>query len=237
MQPNLRRGQLWIVAGLVLILIVALMIWFTDNRSTPQETLVNEIERELARVETVQGRVTITLQGVTLEQELWVQRPGFMRTETESGPSGFAGTIVVLNDTEGWVYSPALDMATVVDRASFRDDLVGDAGTGSLLERMPDQILAALQAGSPTNIGDRTEIAGRAATLHELVIAPSDPSLPAGGLQVWLDDQYSYPLAWRDSNGRDLRFSTVTFNQEIDPVTFLFFPPPGASVRRVDPAQ
>jgi outer membrane lipoprotein-sorting protein len=219
------------------IVVAALSIWLTSDRGTPQERLVAEISRELARVTTVQGRVNITLQGVTLQQELWVQRPGFLRTETEAGPSAFAGTIVVLNDKEGWVYSPALDMATVVDRAGYTDDLAGEAGAGSILERLPDRVLDALQDETQINLGDRTQIAGRAATLLEVVVADNDPSLPAGILQVWLDDQYSYPLAWRDSSGRELRFNSVTFNSDIDPVTFVFFPPPGASVRRIEPTQ
>lgn len=232
-----RRGLLAIAAGLLLLILVAGAVWLNSDRGTPQEQLVGKMTRQLASVDTVQGRVNITLQGVTLAQELWVQRPGFLRTETEAGPSAFAGTIVVLNDQEGWVYSPALDMATVVDRAGYNDNLAGEAGTGSILERMPDRILAALQTETQLNIGDRTQIAGRAATLIEFVIPPNDPSLPAGILHVWLDDQYSYPLAWRDSNGREMRFTSVTFNADIDPVTFIFFPPPGASVRRIEPSQ
>jgi outer membrane lipoprotein-sorting protein len=237
MPLTLRRDLLWIAAGLLLLIGVALTIWLTTNQGTPQERLVAEIRRELERVKTVQGRVNISLQGVTLEQELWVQRPGFLRTETEAGPSAFDGTIVVLNDKEGWVYSPALDMATVVDRAAYKDELAGEAGAGSILERMPDRVLNALQDETQINVGERTQVAGRAATLLEVVVPDNDPSLPAGILQVWLDDQYSYPLAWRDSSGRELRFNSVTFNAEIDPVTFLFFPPPGASVRRIEPGQ
>jgi outer membrane lipoprotein-sorting protein len=222
----------------LLVLVAALVgttLWWSANRGTPQERLINEITRELGRVRTVQGRLDISLQGVTLEQELWVERPGFLRTETEAGPSAFAGTIVVLNVVEGWVYSPALNMATVVDRAAYQDQLAGEAGAGSILERMPDLILNSLQASTQFNQGDRQQIAGRAATLLEIEIGNADPSLPAGILQVWLDDQYSYPLAWRDSSGRELRFSNVIFNGEIDPVTFVFFPPPGAGVRRIEP--
>jgi outer membrane lipoprotein-sorting protein len=237
MQFNRRRDQLWIAGGVLLLIVLGAVFWLFTDRGTPQERLITEIERKLERVETVQGRVTISLQGVNLEQELWVQRPGFMRTETEAGPGAFAGTIVVLNDKEGWVYSPALDMATVVDRAAYSADLAGEAGAGSILERMPDRILAALRAESQLHEGERTQVAGREATLYEVVIAEGDPSLPAGVLQVWLDDQYAYPLAWRDSSGRELRFSSVTFNEEIDPVTFVFFPPPGASVRRIEPTQ
>lgn len=237
MQFNRRRDQLWIAVGLLLLVAVGVTLWLLNNRGTPQERLIAEIERKLARVETVQGRATIGLQGVSLEQELWVQRPGFMRTETEAGPGAFDGTIVVLNDKEGWVYSPALDMATLVDRAAYRADLAGEAGTGSILERMPDRILDALRQETQVNVGEHTQIAGREVTLYEVVIADNDPSLPAGVLQVWLDDQYAYPLAWRDSSGRELRFSSVIFNEEIDPVTFVFFPPPGASVRRIEPEQ
>jgi outer membrane lipoprotein-sorting protein len=220
-----------------LILLALFVIWQTGEQGSPRERLAAEITRELERATTVQGLVNITVQGVTLEQELWVQRPNFLRTETEAGPSAFAGTIVVLNDQEGWVYSPALDMATVVDRAAYQETLAGEAGAGSLLERMPDRILATLQDETQFNLGDRTQIAGRAVTLLEVVIGDEDPSFPAGTLQVWLDDQYSYPLAWRDSSGRELRFQSVTFNAEIDPVTFVFFPPPGASVRRIDPTE
>lgn len=237
MQLNQHRSQLWLAAGLLLIIAAAVALWLLNNRGTPQERLSAEIARELARVETVQGRVMVTLQGVTLEQELWVQRPNFLRTETEAGPSAFAGTIVVLNNEEGWVYSPALEMATVVNRSSFQEELADEAGAGSILERMPDRVMAAVQNQTQIHQGDRIQVAGRAATLLEIVIPPGDPSLPAGTLQVWLDDQYSYPLAWRDSNGREVRFESVIFNAEIDPVTFVFFPPPGASVRRIEPNQ
>src|SRR5687767_8758942 len=98
MQRNQRRNLFWIAAGLLAVIVVALLVWFFSNQGTPQEMLIAEIERKLARVETVQGRATITLQGAILEQELWVQRPNFLRTETEAGPGAFAGTIVVLND-------------------------------------------------------------------------------------------------------------------------------------------
>jgi len=237
MLPNLRRGPLWIIAGVLLLIVIAAVVWLSSDHGTAQENLVAEATRELARVKTVQGRLNITQQGATLQQKLWVQRPGFLRTETEAGPKEVEGTIVVLNDKEGWVYSPALDMATVVDRANYQDTLAGDTGAGSLLERMPDLVLAALKDETQIHIGDSSEIAGRAATLVEIVIPANDPSFPAGILQVWLDNEYSYPLAWRDSNGRELRFSSVTFNSDIDPLTFVFYPPPGANVHRIQPTQ
>jgi outer membrane lipoprotein-sorting protein len=225
-----------IVIGLAALLLLAgFMIW--RGQSSGPAGLASDLERRLTRVVSVQGWLTITLQGVTLHQELWVVRPHRLRTETAQGPGAFAGTIVVLNEQEGWVYTPALDMATVVDRGHFEAELTGEAGAGSLLERMPDSILAALAAGGPYHEGDPAEVAGREVTLLELVIPPGDASFPPGPLQVWLDREFGYPLRWRDATGRELRFEQVVFNQPVDPATFTFFPPPGARVRRVQPGN
>lgn len=230
-----RPTAFWLLIGLLVLVAATAGFLILRPRGTPQERLIAEIERELGQVQTVQGRLTISLSGVSLEQELWVQRPLMLRTETSSGPSGFQGTIVVLNEEEGWVYSPALKMATVVDRSDYSAEVAGEPGAGSLLERMPDSILAALRGGSPVQQGKAEVIAGRQATRLDLVIPPDDASFPPGALRVWLDNQYAYPLAWQDSEGRTLRFSSVAFNREIDPTTFVFFPPPGASVHRIEP--
>ncbi|HXF62131.1 MAG TPA: hypothetical protein VNK95_10965 [Caldilineaceae bacterium] len=231
---SVRRHRILLLGLIALIAAGVALLLFSRPQGTPQERLIAEIERELGRVRTVKGRLTISLHEVTLEQELWVQRPAMLRTETSAGPGAFQGTIVVLNDQEGWVYSPALDMATVVDRANYDAALAGETGAGSLLERMPDSILAALRGGSPVHVTEGGQIAGRATVLLETTIPTGDPSFPEGPLQVWLDQQYSYPLAWRDSSGRTLRFTLVIFNEAIDPVTFTFLPPPGASVHRVN---
>ncbi len=76
----------------------------------PHAALLRQLDDGLARVETVQGLLDITQGPVTLNQEFWLQRPSFLRTETESGPGAFQGVIVALNHREGWVYSPALNL-------------------------------------------------------------------------------------------------------------------------------
>lgn len=232
----LRTQPTSLLLAALLVLALAAIVWYFALRpqGTPQAQLIDELEQELGRVHTVQGRLTISLQNVALEQELWVQRPQRLRTETSAGPSAFKGTIVVLNQDEGWVYSPALNMATVIDRSAYSAEAAGEPGAGSLLERMPDSILAALAGGSPIQRGAAETIAGRRATLLELTIPPGDASFPPGVLRVWLDDEFSYPLAWQDNTDRELRFSSIAFNQEIDPVTFTFFPPPGAGVHRIE---
>jgi outer membrane lipoprotein-sorting protein len=224
-----------LIAGVTLLLIAGSALWWLDRATEPNRHSTSQ-ERKLAGLQTVQGRLTISLQGATLEQKLWVVRPFLLRTETESGPSGFAGTIVVLNDQEGWVYSRALNMATVVSRSADATLLAGETGTGSLLERMPTAILSALQNGAVYHAGEQSRMLDRAVTKYEIVVPEDNSSFPPGVLQVWLDDQYAYPLAWRDSLGRELRFSLIEFNREIDPVTFVFFPPPGAAVQRISPA-
>jgi outer membrane lipoprotein-sorting protein len=232
LKPTYRR--LLIASGLgVLLVLAAVLSWRSLADGSRADRLAADLERRLARVTSVQGRLDITLQGVTLQQELWVMRPLRLRTETVAGPGAFAGTIVVLNEQEGWVYTPALGMASVVDRAGFDVGLAAEAGAGSLLERMPDSVAAALRGGSPYVEGDATQVSGRAVTLLEIMIPPGDASFPPGALQVWLDREFGYPLRWRDATGRELRFTQVSFNQPIDPATFTFIPPPGARVRRV----
>lgn len=226
-----RRLPISLLLGIILIG-AAVYLWREgDFAAQPGAQWATRLER----LQTVQGRLTITLQGVTLEQKLWAEPPHLLRTETESGPSGFAGTIVVLNEAEGWVFSRALNMATVVDRGETA--LADEAGTGSLLERMPTAIVGALQSGAAVHQVGREPILGRGATHLEIVVDANNPSFPPGVLQVWLDDQYGYPLAWRDSQGRELRFTQISFNQPIDAATFVFFPPPGAAVQRVSPSE
>ncbi len=106
---------------------------------------------------------------------------------------------------------------------------------GKITAEEGSKLLAALRGGSPYAQGSSETIAGRQTTLLELTIGPGDPSFPPGPLRVWLDDEFSYPLAWQDSSNRNLRFSSIAFNAEIDPVTFAFFPPPGAAVQRIKP--
>ena len=229
-----RRRFIILAIIATLVLLAGIIVWRATSTRGP---LADDLARRLDRVTSVQGRLSITLEGATLQQELWVVRPHRLRTETEQGPGAFAGTIVVLNEQEGWVYTPALDMASVVDRSNLDADLPDQAGAGSLLERMPDAIIAALRAGTTYQQGPTDTVAGRAVTRLELVIPPGNASFPPGPMQVWLDREFAYPLRWRDSSGRELRFSQVIFNGPVDPVTFTFFPPPGARVQRVEPGN
>lgn len=231
-QPS--RSLTALLAVISVLVVAGAAFWWVGRAEAPNRH-VADVARKLEGLQSVQGRLTITLQGATLEQKLWVVRPYLLRTETELGPSGFAGTIVVLSDEEGWVYSRALNMATVVARSADDSLLAGETGTGSLLERMPTAILSALQNGAVYHIGEQSRLLGRDVTKYEIVVPDDDASFPPGVLQVWLDNQYAYPLAWRDSLGRELRFSLIEFNREIDPVTFVFFPPPGAAVQRISP--
>jgi outer membrane lipoprotein-sorting protein len=198
------------------------------------EEMASDMETKLARMETVQGLLDISFQNITLQQQLWVERPNRLRTETAVGPGAFRGVIVVLNENEGWVYSPALTMATVVDRSGYDPDLAGASGAGSMLERVPAAVLNGLRAGYAMNDLGRETVAGRRVRHIELVVPPNDPSFPPGPLHVWLDDRYGYPLGFRDSSARQVMFRSVQFNQSIDPLTFVFFPPPSAQVQRVE---
>lgn len=230
--PFYRTHQL--IVWFLIVILSSSVAGCSDDRPVA-ERLAGDMEAALADLQTVAGRLEIGSGPVTLHQELWVQRPGFLRTETEEGPAAYAGTIVVLNDQEGWFYNPALNMVTVTDRSNYDPTVAAEAGAGSMLERMPTDILALLRASPAINEVGAEQVAGRATDHLEIVIAGQTQAFPAGLLQLWLDQQYGYPLKVINSNGLEIRFTTVKFNTEIDPLTFVFVPPPGALVRRVEP--
>jgi outer membrane lipoprotein-sorting protein len=219
---------------IIALLLIALLL-VACSRKSAHEQLADEITRELSRVQTLQGTLQITLRSVTLDQELWVQLPRSLRTETEAGPGAFLGTIVVLNEQEGWVYNPGLGVATVVDRAGYTPELAGEAGAGSALERLPYQVLDLVTRQTPFVDHGQERIAGRHADHLEFALAQDIDVFPAGPLHVWLDRQFSYPLAVTDSSGKQIRFTSILFNPSINPITFTFTPPPSAVVRRVNP--
>jgi outer membrane lipoprotein-sorting protein len=205
-----------------------------DDRS-PAQKLAAQVETGLAKLRTVQGRLEIGTGGVVLEQELWVQRPKFLRTETEAGPAEFKGTIVVLNEQESWFYNPAVNLVTLADRSQLAPDLPAEAGAGSMLERLPGDLLTLLQAEPQINTVGNEVLAGRNTAHIEIINNGQTAAFPAGLLQVWLDDTYYYPLGVQLSSGLTLRFRTVEFNAAIDPLTFTFVPPPGVPVQKVGP--
>lgn len=223
-----------LIVWLLIVILGSSLAGCSDDRPVA-ERLTDNMEAALADLQTVAGRLEISSGPVTLQQELWVQRPGFLRTETEEGPAAYAGTIVVLNDQEGWFYNPALNMVTVTDRSNYDPTVAAEAGAGSMLERMPTDILTLLRAAPAINEIGVEQVAGRATNHLEIVIAGQTQAFPTGLLQLWLDQQYGYPLKVINSNGLEIRFTTVKFNTEIDPLTFVFVPPPGALVRRVEP--
>lgn len=204
-----------------------------DDRS-PAEQMAAQIESGLAKLQTVEGRVEITTGQVVLQQELWVQRPDALRTETEDGPAEFKGTIVVLNAKEGWLYNPAVNLVTLVDRSQVDTKLGDTTGAGSMLERLPTDIQALLQKKLDIAQIGSEEIAGRTVHHVEVVNNGQSSAFPAGLIKIWLDDTYYYPLALTLSSGLSIRFTSVEFNQNIDPLTFTFVPPPGVRVQKVE---
>jgi len=101
-----------------------------------------------------------------------------------------------------------------------------------------EAVRRALEALAPTTAIDvegQTVVAGRAA--YRLVIRPRTPRTLVGRVEFDVDAQHFLPLGLevfprgRDVAALSLRFTSVRFGS-IDPSTFDFSPPPGATVRR-----
>ena len=228
-----RKRSAAILVGLALAAGVGLAILTFTNRVPDADSLADEVAARLGELKTVQGRLQLGKEDQMVEYELWVQRPRHLRAEAElEGLDRKAVFIMTFNEEEAWTYDPVLDLATVTDRK--------DAGAAasrfgtSLLETMPDDVLAALRAGALQIVGEE-EAAGRNALRVQIQLPTGQSPLEEAGEQVtvWLDRSTYYPLAIEGSNGFRMRFDFIRFDEEIDPRTFVFFPPPGASVRRI----
>ncbi len=230
------RNQTISLAAAIGIVAVLAGFFFFNNRTPTAAQLPDRMAGALEGMKTVQGRVDVTQGTVTLEQEFWSQPPTFMRAEVDKGPAGFQGTIVVLDEKETWVYVPALGLVTVADRENTPTNDAGQVGT-SYLETLAADVEAALRTSTDVQIVGEEQAAGRPALRVQLFVDPTDTPFGAGQLTVWLDKRFYYPLAVEGDNGFSLRFEFARFNQEIDPATWVFVPPPGATVRRVGGSQ
>ena len=222
------------VVGLALAVGVALAILFFTTRAPDADSLPDEAAARLENLKTVQGRLQLGKDDQMIEYELWVQRPGHLRAETElEGLDRKAVYIMIFNEEEAWMYDPLLDLATVTARIEGRPAAGSRYGT-SLLETMPDDVLAALRTGDLQIIGEEP-VAGRNALRVQMLLSPTQNPLQEAGeqLTVWLDKSTYYPLAIEGDNGFRMRFDFIIFDEAIDPRTFVFFPPPGATVRRI----
>ena len=222
------------VVGLALAVGVALAILFFTTRVPDADRLPDEVAARLEKLQTVKGRLLLGKDDQTLEYELWVQRPRHLRAEAElKGLDRKAVFIMMFNAEEAWMYDPLLNIATVTDRTKEPPADGVRFGT-SLLETMPEDVLAALRAGDIQIIGEEP-VAGRNALRVQVLLPPTQNPLAQVGeqLTVWLDRSTYYPLAIEGDTGFRMRFEFIKFNETIDPLTFVFFPPPGATVRRI----
>jgi outer membrane lipoprotein-sorting protein len=222
------------VVGLALAVGVALAILFFTTRVPDADRLPDEVAARLEKLQTVKGRLLLGKDDQTLEYELWVQRPRHLRAEAElKGLDRKAVFIMMFNAEEAWMYDPLLNIATVTDRTKEPPADGVRFGT-SLLETMPEDVLAALRAGDIQIIGEEP-VAGRNALRVQMLLPPTQNPLAQVGeqLTVWLDRSTYYPLAIEGDTGFRMRFEFIKFNETIDPLTFVFFPPPGATVRRI----
>jgi outer membrane lipoprotein-sorting protein len=233
-----RRRLAALSAGLVVIILGIFLMWGrAAQNSLHPEDLAERMESWLQRVNTVQGELQLINGDVALEQELWVERPRRLRTEIEEGPPALAPidenhkTTLVLTEEEAWFYNPNLGFATVADRT-----VVPEAGLeagGSILESMPEDLVALLQTASEIQIIGEDMVAGRDVVRVQILLAGADNPFLARRLNVALDREFFYPLAIESDSGFLLRFRWIRFNEPIDPATFVFVPPPGIVVNRI----
>lgn len=223
---SIRQGHILLTLSILILVLAAC------GSSQPDPDKWGSLMQEsLAQIRTVMGHVDLTISQATLKQELWVEAPNRLRTETEVGPPTVQGTIVVLNEKEGWFYNPTLDLALIVDRTDYTPELGLKQGS-TLLEVLPSDVQKVLASQAARTLVGGATIAGRECYHLEVILTEEMGIFAPGPLNLWLDKENFFPLQVQAADGLEILFQTVQFNQEIDPVIFEFYPPPGATVRR-----
>ncbi|MBI1298348.1 hypothetical protein GC175_25720 [bacterium] len=228
-----------VVVGIALLLIAWIIATQADDGVPSADDVAVRMEQRLPRVSTVQGRIELVNGAAVLEQELWIERPRRLRAEVEAGPPGVAPvgpnqkTTLVLSEEEAWFYNPTLGVATVTSRANYTPAASVDVG-GSILESMPEAVLAALQNAADIQLIGEDRVAGRQTLRMQILMAQPQAPFDAQRITVGLDREFFYPLWIETDRGFALRFQNVQFNQAIDPATFVFVPPAGIVVNRIN---
>ncbi len=226
----MNRERLWILAGVAGLILVAAGIYQFRIRQLPDPaTLPQRVDAGLAQLQTVQGRLSLSLNDVALEQEMWLRLPDELRAEIEEGPAPMAGSILVVNRQEAWMYVPDLQTAMVASRV---DSMEPDVGA-SILLTIHEQIRQALAETDTVQVTGWERVARRRA-LRVVFALPEDASpLPGTQATVWLDNEYLYPLALETDGGLTMRFRLVQFNVPLEDAYFQFVPPASAQVIRL----
>ncbi len=162
----------------MLAAVVLAVLYFT-NRPPSADRLPDEAAARLQQLQTIKGRLLLGKDDQALEYELWVQRPRHLRAETElKGLDRKAVFLLVFNDEEAWTYDLLLNIATVTDRSKGPPAKGARFGT-SLLETLPDDVLAALRAADIHIIGEE-EAAGRNALRVQMLPSAQNPLAEVG---------------------------------------------------------
>jgi outer membrane lipoprotein-sorting protein len=228
-----------VVVGIALLLIAWIIATQADDGVPNADDIAVRMEQRLPRVSTVQGRIELVNGAAVLEQELWIERPRRLRAEVEAGPPGVAPvgpnqkTTLVLSEVEAWFYNPNLGVATVTSRANYTPAANVDVG-GSILESMPEAVLAALQNAADIQLIGEERVAGRQTLRVQMLLAQPQTPFDAQRITVGLDREFFYPLWIETDRGFALRFQSIQFNEAIDPATFVFVPPAGIVVNRIN---
>ncbi len=226
----MNRERLWILAGMAGLLLVAAGIYQFRIRRLPEPSaLLQRMDAGLAQLQTVQGRLSLSLNDVALEQEMWLRLPDELRAEIEEGPAPMAGSILVVNRQETWMYTPDLQTAMVASRV---DSMETDVDT-SIFLTLHEQIRQALAEADTVQVTGWERVARRRALRVEMTWPEDASSIPGTQATVWLDNEYLYPLALETDGGLSMRFRLIQFNLPLEDAYFQFVPPASVQVIRL----
>ena len=151
---------------------------------------------------------------------------------------------LVANHKDAWVWDSADMTAAHISRAALPTPKAATAplppaSTGDVLG-FARQVLAAVQPYAEASVDGTARVAGR--PVYQLTLTPRSSLTRIGRIVVAVDSQTRLPLRLQvfargaAKPALEAGFTKVSFDP-VDPSTFQFTPPPGATVTQIDPAK
>ncbi|WP_049921791.1 outer membrane lipoprotein-sorting protein [Halopiger djelfimassiliensis] len=212
----------------------------TDNLDA--ETIVENVETRHDEIDDVHGVQRTTIETgdevTTTTTEIWEQPPNKYRQEIRSTSQevSSAGDVTVTNGTEMWSYSADEDLVRTFEFESEASPGMVGFDDEAQLERFLETF--DVEYGGTETVADRDA--------HVIRLTPSgegDEELAEmyDELELWIDEEYWYPLQQRaeltvgdESRTVTTTFEEIEFNGGVDDGRFAFDPPEDAEIVSAD---
>jgi outer membrane lipoprotein-sorting protein len=227
------RRRVWMSCSVFLILSLVLV---GCGQKTTAEDIVAKIQETAASTQDAHAVLTadVNVQGIemSVKAEVWEKMPNKARAVViESSDEKYAGTTMVSDGQQAWLYEPARNLVTTGSMGEVEMPIPQE-----MLTSLQDVIQQMLDASNVELVGEET-VAGRAS--YKLTLSPSEDGgqqlFPGNGTAtLWVDKEQWFILKAVYDGGTfgqgTMEVQSFELNTGLSDELFTFQPPEGAKV-------